>query len=97
MPDSVVHSYVKTMVGAGGLVEGTNFNHYRRDMNQDYNASAFFVAEAETGVEINLTRWCKLVPYGGYRLVSGNINQSGITDGKLCGFNFGLKAEFGWF
>jgi hypothetical protein len=94
MPETLVHPYVKTVLGAGGVVESMDQDrHYMSDAN----ANAFFAAELETGVEVNVVSWFKTAAFVGYHYLYGDFTVAGLKDADLRGFDFGLKFEFGYF
>lgn len=84
--NTVVHPYAMVTLGAGVL------DYARNDKPQ-----AFFAGEIDGGVEINLAGWLRLVPYIGYRIISGGINELGLDDKKLTSFDFGVKLACGIF
>ncbi len=89
LPQSIIHPFIKVLIGSGSIGYVSQ--------KDDYGGWAFFASEATAGVDFNITRWCRVSPYIGYRYVYGNINILNLTDSKLSGFNAGLSLSFGWF
>lgn len=89
IPEAVVHPYVKTLIGAGGIGYVSN--------STEMEGGAFFVMEGEVGAEINVIDWVRICPYAGYHFVAGGFNILGLTDANLSGWHFGITAKFGAF
>lgn len=88
-PEAVVHPYIKTLIGAGGIGYVSN--------NTEMDGAAFFVMEGEAGAEINVIDWVRVCPYIGYHFAAGSFNINGITDANISGWHFGIMVRFGAF
>lgn len=97
--DQVVNVSVGTMIGAGGLWLGHNdddHQHYWHNDTVTHDTDAFFVAEPQLGVHVNLTRWARIGATGGLRVASG-VDTRGIGNRDITGGKVGMQVQFGWF
>lgn len=91
-PHRLVHLYASVRAGWGVL--NVDFD----DPALDYNdLDKIFVATPELGLELNLTRWCRIVGTAGYRWLRGAEESLGYTDDDFSGWMGGLALRFGWF
>ncbi len=102
LPDQMLHPYIKTTIGAGGITEVSDpwsYYHNHNDNTNDFvrNAMPFFALDGEAGLELNVTRWMKVIAFAGYHYIYGPFDISGIKDTDLQGIDFGVKLQFGWF
>lgn len=89
MPEWVVHPYIKTVIGAGGI------GFYQNPASMGGNA--FFVFEGELGLELNIFKWMRIAPYAGYHLMAGDFDILGMNAMNLSGWHFGVTLRFGLF
>lgn len=84
------------VVGGGGLTIG-QWNHSdTMDEGVVRESDAFFAAEPQATVDVNVTRWLRVGAVGGYRFVSGT-NTAGLSNTDLAGPTGGAHILFGWF
>lgn len=91
MPEIIVHPYLKVLIGGGDVEE------FKQGTYCPINTAPFFIMDAQIGTEINVSSWMRIASFVGYQFVYGPFDFDGITDKDLCGFNFGIKLEFGFF
>lgn len=92
----LVHYYISTLVGAGGVNYDYIDNLYSPYHDIFDRASACFVFEPSAGAELNVTRFFRLNAGAGYRFVSGS-HLVGISDAQLSDFSINLTFKFGKF
>ncbi|HEY0978526.1 MAG TPA: hypothetical protein VGE21_13725 [Flavobacteriales bacterium] len=99
-PRSPVHISLPIMIGAGGCTYQVydRSAHYDSDRYEDtdWDAQAFFVAEAGIDLEVNVVRLVRLGVGAGYRYTS-DVDLPATSADALRGFNFGVSAKVGRF
>ncbi|MCU0849021.1 MAG: hypothetical protein MUD12_14130 [Spirochaetes bacterium] len=94
-PKKVVSFSVGSIVGAGGLNVGSPWDRWKKERYHGGN-QAFFIAEPELNVYVNIFELCRLGVGGSYRLTRG-INKRGVTNGDVQGFSIYGSVQAGVF
>ncbi|MCB0628780.1 MAG: hypothetical protein R2824_35585 [Saprospiraceae bacterium] len=91
-PYKMLHFYTSARIGWGAV------NVDLQDNNQKYSdIDKIFVMTPELGVELNLTRWFRVVGTAGYRWVNGTSDGREYTDEDFSGAVATIALRFGWF
>lgn len=90
-PHRLLHLYGSTRLGWGAMNIDVNDGTPYRDLDK------IFVATPELGVELNITRWCRLAGTVGYRHVGGVNEDRGLKGEDFSGAVAGVTLRFGWF
>lgn len=88
----LVHFYTSARIGWGAI------NVKFHDPFQSYSdVDKIFAFTPEIGLELNVTRWFRVVGTVGYRWVDGVNPNSGYGEKEFNGTVTGLTMRFGWF
>ena len=99
-PKELFHVSIASLLGVGGVMYSQN--HFKDDHidGDDFKGNAFFVAEPEVNLFINLTRFWRIGIGATYRYtygLDGLAEDAQLSDELFTGFNSQLQFQFGWF
>ncbi len=94
--NSLVHYYVSTLIGAGGVNYDYINGLYSPYFDNLDRTSACFVLEPNVGAELNVTRFFRIGAGASYRLVKGS-DLIGVSDSDLSDLSLNLTFKFGKF
>ena len=87
----VIHPFVSLKTGLG------NVRVYELNDDNPFIRENVFVVTPEIGVEVNLTKWIKLVGSVNYRSLSGMDDTNFMTSSDFNGLGGGLTLRYGFF
>lgn len=89
--NKVIHLTAGVLLGAGGVTGDWFDDHHWWD-----KADAFFVAEPEINLEVNVTKYFRVGIGASYRFITG-VNHHRLTNDDLSGMAGTLTFKFGKF
>ncbi len=98
-PQNIFQIAFGILIGAGGYALTENLGD-KNDKDEDYenadHSEAFFLAEPQINLYVNITRFLRIGIGATYRFVYG-INNYGYSDSDFRNFSGQIVLAFGWF
>lgn len=91
MDAKVVHPFAGLKMGLG------NVQIYELNDNDAFLRENIFVVTPEVGIEINITRWIKLMGTVNYQALNGMDDTNFMNSSDFSGIGGGLSIRYGYF